>query len=138
MTSIRFLILTSIYVIGHYFIKFHSKNQYADKTIFEIPLFLFSLSTFIFFLVIKTNDNNKCTKNKLESKYIYSQSLFYTIIAILSQNLYQFFLEKECIGIISNTIQSIDKFTYILEALFVAGFVLLTNNISYLIYPKCN
>jgi hypothetical protein len=88
--------------------------------------------------IIKYNDNNKCTKNKLSIRYLISQSIFYSIIALLSHNLFSFFIEKECMEQVNNLIISISKTTYILEALFIAGIVLYTNHLSYyLIYPKC-
>jgi hypothetical protein len=86
---------------------------------------------------VKSTENNKCTKNKLENKYIISQSTFYSILALFSNYLYKFLLEKECIEVINRTINNISEATYILEAFFVAGIVLLTNYLSYKFYPRC-
>jgi hypothetical protein len=134
MISLRYLILSGIYVICHFISEFYRYR-------IEIPLhpILLCLSTFIFFAIIKYDENYNCThiQHKLPINYIIKQSLFFAIIAFGSQYLYQFFLEKECIDSIANIFHSIDSFTYIPESLFIAGIVLLTNHLSIVIYPKC-
>jgi len=88
--------------------------------------------------IVKYNENKKCTKNKISTRYLISQSIVYSIIALLSHNLFTLFLEKECIKDVNNLLISISKTTYVFEALFIAGIVLYTNHLSYyLIYPKC-
>jgi hypothetical protein len=97
--------------------------------------------TFLFFVFIKFQENSECNSNnnKLPVKYIFSQSIAYTILAVFSQYIYKFFLEKDCIDTIASQINDINNITYIPEALFIAGFILLINNLSLvLIYPKCN
>ena len=149
MTSIRYLTLVIIYLVIHYFPVFYYDNS-RPSLIYDqlyINQFLIGLSTFIFFYKIKEHES-KCeseSKNKSENlnglpeSYIFSQSLFYAIIAILSQYIYRFLLEANCSDIITSSINNINNISYIPEALFIAGFVLLTNNLSlYIIYPKCN
>ena len=136
MTSLRYLILVAIYIIGYYFSK--SKDENSNKiNILYSQLFVLVFSTFIFFYVIKYLENDKCKENKLPPKYILSQSVFYSIIAVISQYLYQFFLEKNCVDSVTSLVNNIATFTYIPEAFFVAGLVLLINQLSYIIYPKC-
>jgi hypothetical protein len=142
MISLRYLILVLIYISGHYF----SIINYDDShpKLIHNPLFIISVSTFIFFFIIKykeskcdNGDDNKNLKG-LPITYIFSQSLFYTIIAILSQYIYKFFVGVNCYDIITDVINNINDLSYIPEALFIAGFVLLINNLSlYVIYPKC-
>jgi hypothetical protein len=135
MASIRYIILSLIYIIDYYLLIYKKEDSNA---IYHNPTFVFFISTFIFMFIIKYNDNKKCTKNKLSNRYLISQSIFYSIIAILSHNLFSLFLEKECMKDVHNIIINISNTTYILEALFIAGIVLYTNNLSYyLIYPKC-
>jgi hypothetical protein len=136
MASIRYIILSLIYIINYYIIIYKKEDE--NQSVYRNPTFVFFISTFIFMFIIKYNDNNKCTKNKLSIRYLISQSIFYSIIALLSHNLFSFFIEKECMEQVNNLIISISKTTYILEALFIAGIVLYTNHLSYyLIYPKC-
>ena len=135
MTSARYLILVVIYIIGYFYTDYHKNDE--KITIFHVPLFILTFSTFIFFYVVKYLENKDCTKNKLESKYILSQSIFYSILAVLSQYLYDFFLEKECFNGLFAILKNKGPITYIPEAFFVAGIVLLTNQLSYIIYPKC-
>jgi uncharacterized membrane protein YqhA len=136
MASVRYIILSLIYIIDYYFIIY--KKEEDSHAIYHNPIFVFFTSTFIFMFIIKYNENNKCTKNKLSIRYLISQSIVYSIVAILSHNLFSLFLEKECMKDINNIIINISNTTYILEALFIAGIVLYTNHLSYfLIYPKC-
>jgi hypothetical protein len=138
MTSMRYITLVIIYLAGHYF-SVQALDAENPKLIHN-KTFILGLSTFIFFLILKYKENN-CNDNtkRLPVSYIYSQSIFYTILALLSQYIYKFFLNNDCMEIVSTTINDINDFTHIPEALFTAGIVLLTNNLSlYLIYPKCN
>ena len=65
--------------------------------------------------------------------------MFYTIIAIVSQYIYKFFVDINCYDTITGVINNINDLSYIPESLFIAGFVLLINNLSlHIIYPKCN
>lgn len=138
MTSIRYISLVIIYLVGYYFTTL-AKEETNPKLIHN-KTFILGISTFIFFLIIKYRENDCNDKTKeLPHSYIYTQTIFYTVLAIFSQYIYKFFIENECVEIISITINNINDFTYIPEALFIAGIVLLTNNLSsYLIYPKCN
>jgi hypothetical protein len=139
MTSIRYIKLVIIYILGHFFSKIKYDAEYLN--LLNNQLFVLGISTFIFFLFIKFKETNCNDKNKkgLPTKYIYTQSIFYTILAILSHYIYKFFLEQDCIDIIAQIFNSINDLTYIPESLFIAGFVLLINNLSlYIIYPKCN
>ena len=134
------LILVIIYIGGYYISKYYSQNENQEQSFnlfLQSPLFFLSFSTFIFFYVIKYYENQKCTKNKLESKYILSQSIFYSILAVLSQYLYDFFLEKDCIAGLLTIFKKIDSITYIPKAFFIAGIVLLSNQLNYFICPKC-
>ena len=137
MTSMRFITLSIIYLAGHYFS--HLNRDDTHPKLIHDPTFILGVSTFIFFLVLKFRDNDcQDETKKLPSSYVYSQSFFYSGLAIFSQYIYKFFLEKDCIEIVQKTINDINDFTYIPEALFTAGIVLFTNNLSqYLIYPKC-
>ena len=135
MTSGRYIFLVTIYLIGYYLVEYHFKDDRSSAI--HSHLFLLSISTFAFIYGIKYFENNKCTKNKLESKYLLSQSIFYTIIAVLSQYLYDFFIEKDCSFGFINYINNIQSIRYIPEAFFIAGIVLLLNQLSYIIYPKC-
>jgi hypothetical protein len=136
MTSSRYIILTILYICGFYFGHLH---QNSNNTFFLLntETFMLIIITFLFFCIFKYNENINCKKNKLSSKYILSQSLFYSIIAVFGEYLYNFFISNNCIDIINYIFIIIAKFTYIPKALFVSGFVLLVNYISYLIYPKC-
>ena len=136
MTSARYLILVTIYILGHFFIKYHN-NEGDQITFFHNPLFVLTFSTFIFFYIIKYLENQQCKKNKLETKYLLSQSIFYSILAVLSQYLYDFFLEKDCINGLLTIFKNIDSITYAPKAFFIAGIVLLINQFSYYFYPKC-
>jgi hypothetical protein len=136
MTSLRYIILSLIYILEYYFV-IH-RNSDDDNSIYRNQYLVLFISTFIFIYIIKYQENSKCTVNKLDNKYLLSQSVFYSLIALMSHNIYKFLIEKECIGPINNTINDISKITYVLEALFVAGIVLFTNQLSYLIYPKCS
>jgi hypothetical protein len=138
MISIKYVILSIIYIIEYYFIQYHDNDKTSNYSIFRNPHLILFVTTFIFFYVFKSYDNNKCTKNKLENKYIISQSILYGIIALSSHNLYKFFIEKECIHQINKFIIDLSNTTYIPEGLFVSGIVLLSNQLSYLIYPKCS
>jgi len=115
---------------------YHSPND--NQEFYNNPYVVMFGSTFIFMYVIKYLENSKCTKNKLPNKYLISQSIFYSLLALFSHNIYVFFLEKECIVFLNKAMNNISNFTYIFEALFVAGIVLLTNQLSYLIYPRCS
>lgn len=135
MTSLRYIILATIYIINYYLlIHNHESDSYI---IYHNPYIVLFLSTFIFMYYIKYQENNKCTKDKLEDRYLLSQSIFYSLLAIFSSELYKFILEKECIEIVNKTIISISNLTFVFEALFIAGIVLLTNQLSYHFYPKC-
>jgi hypothetical protein len=138
MTSVRFLILVGIYLGGHYFTKYHINDEHPSML--YNPLLVLSVSTFLFFIVIKFLETNCNQPRKgLPATYIFSQSVIYTALAIMSQYIYQFFLEKDCIDTIAGYINNFNEFTYIPEAVFIAGFVLLINNLSLnLIYPICN
>ena len=135
MTSLRYLILVSLYIGGHFFVELNN-----DDKIIHNPLFVLCIITFLFFVFIKFQENSECNNNsKLPVKYIFSQSIAYTILAVISQYIYKFFLEKDCIDTIASQINDFNNITYIPEALFIAGFILLINNLSLvLIYPKCN
>ena len=143
MPSLRYLILVSLYIAGHFYI-IYNKNKDVDSQFNKIihnPTFVLCVLTFIFFLFTKFQENSQCDpKNtKLPTKYIFSQSIIYTILAVISQHIYKFFLEKDCIDTVAGSINDFNELTYIPEALFIAGFILLINNLSlYLIYPKCN
>jgi len=136
MTSRRYIILSTIYIICYYVMMYHSPND--NQEFYNNPYVVMFGSTFIFMYVIKYLENSKCTKNKLPNKYLISQSIFYSLLALFSHNIYVFFLEKECIVFLNKAMNNISNFTYIFEALFVAGIVLLTNQLSYLIYPRCS
>lgn len=136
MTSTRYLILVAIYIAGYYFTKYYNQDE-SNISLLNSPLFILSFSTFIFFYIVKYYENQKCKKNKLESKYILSQSIFYSILAIISQYLYDFFLEKDCIDGLLTIFKKIDSITYIPKAFFIAGIVLLINQLNYFICPKC-
>jgi hypothetical protein len=136
MTSLRYLILVSLYIGGHFFTLLSDDNK-----IIHNPTFVLCIITFLFFLFVKFQENSECNtnNNKLPVKYIFSQSIAYTILAVFSQYIYKFFLEKDCIDTIASQINDFNNITYIPEALFIAGFILLINNLSLvLIYPKCN
>jgi hypothetical protein len=140
MTSQRYLTLVLIYLAGHYFSVINYDQSHPN--LIHHPLFILSVSTFIFFYIMKEEENN-CNNNKntkgISSTFVISQSIFYTIIAILSQYIYKFFVEVNCFEIVVGTINNINDLSYIPEALFIAGFVLLINNLSLrIIYPKCN
>jgi hypothetical protein len=139
MRSARYISLVTIYLIGH-FISIINKDETTRPLLIHNQTFILGISTFIFFLIIKSDENNCSDETKkLPQSYIYSQAIFYSILAIFSQYIYKFFVEKNCLQILTITINNINDFTYIPEALFIAGFVLLTNNLSlYVIYPKCN
>lgn len=135
MTSRRYIILSIIYIASYYIVMYHYDED--NHSIIHNPYIVLFLSTFIFIYVIKYQENKNCTKNKLENKYLLSQSLFYSLLALLSHNIYNFLIEKECVSIINNTISNISNATYIFEGLFTAGIVLLVNQLSYKFYPKC-
>jgi len=135
MTSLRYIILSIIYIVGYYLIRYHHEDD--RHAIYNNPQVVIFLSTFVFIYFIKYQENKKCTKNKLENRYLLSQSTFYSILALFTHYLYIFLIEKECIEIVNKTISSLSKATYIFEAFFIAGIVLLTNQLSYQIYPKC-
>jgi len=87
--------------------------------------------------IIKYIENNKCNPNKrLANKYIFNWSVLFGIISVISNYIYDMFLEKECVNKIM-LITDIPVIKYILEGLFIAGCVLLFNQLSYLIYYKC-
>ena len=135
MTSRRYIILSIIYIASYYIVMYHYDED--NHSIIHNPYIVLFLSTFIFIYVIKYQENKNCTKNKLENKYLLSQSLFYSLLALLSHNIYNFLIEKDCVSIINNTISNISNATYIFEGLFTAGIVLLVNQLSYKFYPKC-
>lgn len=135
MTSIRYIILSLLYILGNYFIVAHSSDD--NKSIIHMPTVVLFITTFLFMYYIKYSDNKKCMEQKLPDKYIFSQSIFYSIIALLSHYLYEYIMEKECIKTVDDIIHGLSNMTYIPEGLFVAGIVLLSNRIGYLIYPKC-
>lgn len=135
MPSLRYIILSFIYIVGYYIISYHSEDD--NHAIYHNPYIVLFGCTFIFMYYVKSTENNKCKVNKLENKYIISQSIFYSILALFSHNIYKFLLEKECIKMVNTTINNISEATYVLEGLFVAGIVLLTNYLSYQFYPKC-
>lgn len=135
MISFRYIILSLIYIIDYYFIIYRYADD--DHSIYHSPYFVLFFSTFIFFLIVKFNDNNKCT-NKLSNKYIITQSALHSIIALFAHDIYRFFIEVECIHQINVIMQNISNATYIPEGLFVSGIVLLSNQMLYLLYPKCN
>ena len=138
MTSLRFLILVGIYLGGFYYSKYNKDDEHPSMI--QNPLFILTVSTFLFFLVIKFLETNCKQPHKgLPATYIFSQSVIYTGLAIISQHIYRFFLEKDCIDTAAGYINNFNEFTYIPEAIFIAGFILLINNLSLnLIYPKCN
>lgn len=141
MTSFRYILLVTIYLAGHYFTKVNYDAEHPKLV--NNPLFILSASTFLFFIIIKFQETNcsgeKNNKKGIPTSYIFSQAVLYTILAILSQYIYKFFLDQECIDTVAQTINDINDFSYIPEALFIAGFILLINNLSLsLIYPKCN
>ena len=93
----------------------------------------------MYFLWIKYHEDNDCPNPKLiKPNSVYIEPVVYVIFAIIAQYIYKFLLEKDCTEIVSVLVNNINNFTYIPEAIFVAGFVLLTNSLRYLIYPKCN
>ena len=81
MASVRYIILSLIYIIDYYFIIY--KKEEDSHAIYHNPIFVFFTSTFIFMFIVKYNENNKCTKNKLSNRYLISQSIVYSIIALL-------------------------------------------------------
>jgi hypothetical protein len=142
MTSLRYLILTAIYIIGSFFIIYYKSHNNQDTQFNKLitnPTIILFISTFLFFLIIKYQENSNCVNNKLPAKYIFSQSISYSILAVITQYIYIFFLEQDCIDTVAGSINQFNEFTHVPESLFIAGFVLLINNLSsYLIYPKCN
>jgi hypothetical protein len=113
----------------------HSKDD--NNSFIHLPVVVIFLSTFIFIFFIKYSENEKCVKNKLPINYIFSQSTFYSIIALLTHYLYKYLIDKDCIKSIDDITHHISEISYIPEGLFTAGIVLLVNHLSYLIYPKC-
>jgi len=137
MISTRFINLIGIYIILHFFSKMELEE--SSLSIFYNEQFLVAVSTYLYFLWIKYHENNECLNPKLIKPIsIYTEPVVYAIFAIIAQYIYKFLLEKDCTEIVSVLVNNIDNFTYIPEAIFVAGFVLLTNSLRYLIYPKCN
>ena len=128
MLSLRYVTLAIIYICEYYYIT-KNLDHYQD----QVLLLLLVLTTFIFIFVIKYIENEKCKSNKLLPKYLISQSIFYSIIAVISQYIYKLLLDQECVSVIN----TIFKYSYIPEAFFIAGFVLLLNQLSNTIYPKC-
>ena len=112
------------------------KNYITDDHYYQ-SMFMIFLITTLFMFIIKYIENNKCNPNKrLANKYIFNWSVLFGIVSVIANYLYDMFLEKECVNkIILITDISIVK--YILEGLFIAGCVLLFNQLSYLIYYKC-
>ena len=66
MASIRYIILSLIYIIDYYLLIYKKEDS---NDIYHNPTFVFFISTFIFMFIIKYNDNKKCTKNKLSNRY---------------------------------------------------------------------
>jgi hypothetical protein len=113
-------------------------KESKDQSLHRNPYVVLFLTTFIFFFITKSQENEKCTKNKLEVKHLISQSTFFSIVALFGHNIYEFFLEKQCIEQVNKFIIDVSKVTYIPEGLFVSGIVLLSNQISSSFYPKCS
>jgi len=128
MISLRYLTLSGIYVLTYF---------YSEWFYHPHPTVIF-VTTFIFFAIFKYNENFNCTKNKLPMEYLIKHSIFFSLLAIASEYIYEIFLEQECLENIKNVFNSADSYTYVPKSFFIAGIVLLTNNnLSYLIYPKC-
>ena len=75
MTSLRYIILSLIYILEYYFV-IH-RNSDDDNSIYRNQYLVLFISTFIFIYIIKYQENSKCTVNKLDNKYLLSQSVFY-------------------------------------------------------------
>ena len=138
MISIRYVILSIIYIADYYLLSYSNNSDDTRHAIYNNPHIVLFGTTFIFFYVIKTQDNNKCTKNKLDNKYIISQSIFYSLIALFGHHIYIFLINKQCIEIVNKFIIDISNTSYIPEGLFVSGIVLFSIRLSYLIYPNCD
>ena len=137
MTSIRYIFLALLYIGGHYFVKYNQNDPDAKRVLIHHPIFIVFFITFIFIYVFKYFENKKCKDKKLPQKYIVSQSVFYGLLALGSSYIYHIFIDKDCVDKVLTIFKKLESFTYIPEAFFIAGIVLLVNQISYLIYPKC-
>lgn len=137
MTSIRYIILAILYIIAHYIIAYNEKDAEHNNILLHNPLFVLFLITFIFIYIIKYNENKNCRDKQLPQKYIFSQSIFYGLISICTHYLYNFVVDKECVDNVLTIFKQFQTYTYIPEAFFIAGVVLLLNQINYLFYPKC-
>jgi len=137
MASWRYIILSLMYIGGYYFTEEHNKTgEITGLT--HTHLFIIASITFLFFFITKYLENRNYKQNKLPEKYILSQSIFYTLIAVICDTyIFNIFLDNNCNETVTNLFNSISKFTFIPKGLFIAGFVLLLNRLSYLIYPKC-
>ena len=56
MASVRYIILSLIYIIDYYFIIY--KKEEDSHAIYHNPIFVFFTSTFIFMFIVKYNENN--------------------------------------------------------------------------------
>ena len=130
MTSLRYIFLTFIYFYLMYM------HYITDDHYYQSNLMIFIVTT-IFMYIVKYLDNRKCDPNKkLKTKYIFNWSIFYGLISVVANYVYHVFLEKECVNkiILANDTVIIH---YMFEGFFIAGFVLLFNQISNLLYYNC-
>ena len=130
MTSLRYIFLAFIYVYLMYL------HYITDDHYYQSNIIIFIVTT-IFMYIVKYLDNQKCDQNKkLKLKYIFNWSIFYGIISVIANYIYDFFIQKECVTKVM-LVDHILILKYTLEAFFIAGFVLLFNQISNLLYYNC-
>ena len=108
----------------------------TDDHYYQSNMIIFIVTT-IFMYIVKYLDNKKCDPNKkLKSRYIFNWSILYGIISVISNHIYHMFIEKNCVANVM-LINHIKIIKPILEGFFIAGVVLLFNQISNLLYYNC-